>query len=328
MRRAWRGAVHLHDVLIDMKTLKEWQKVLAGLLAMVALAFLADRGIGYLFGQAYAHSRYGNYHRQEYCLHDSKEKLLILGSSRAVNHYVPQIFTDSIGMSCYNCGSNGQSIYFHYGILSSYLERGDIPKVVLWEVTNKDAVVTQGQASGLDAAVERFTPNYGEYASIDSVLLLKGWRERLLLMSRCYRYNSKAVQLFKCLFLPTPEDHGYEALLGAMPPTRPFVVEQHESADVLDEGKLLYVNKLIQACRSNGVKLYFIESPRYYDAPFIGIDTLKALAAQNDIPFLDYRHAEDFMDPRFFNNKKHLNDFGAHCYSSVVAGELKRMITL
>lgn len=309
-----------------MKTFKEWQKVLLGLFAVVALSFVVDRGLGYLFGKAYASARYGNYHRQEYCLHDSHEEMLILGSSRAVNHYVPQIFTDSTGMSCYNCGSNGQCVYFHYGILSSYLERCDIPKVVLWEVTNKDAVVTHGQASGLDAAVERFTPNFGEYAGIDSVLLLKGWRERLMLMSWCYRYNSKAVQLVKCLFFPSPEDHGYEALMGGMSESRPFVVEKPETEDVFDECKLLYVNKLIKDCQAHGVQLVFIESPRYYDAPFIGIDTLKALAKQNNIPFLDYRHAPEFMDPRFFHNKKHLNDYGAHCYSSIVAGALKRMI--
>lgn len=313
---------------MGMKALKEWQKVLLGLFAVLVLAFVADRGFGYLFGKAYTNAQYGNYHRQEYCLHDSQEELLILGSSRAVNHYVPQIVTDSTGLSCYNCGSNGQCVYFHYGILSSYLERGDIPKVVLWEVTNKDAVVTLGQASGLDAAVERFTPNYGEYKGVDSILLLKGWRERLMLMSRCYRYNSKAVQLFKCMYLPYPEDNGYEALLSEMSATHPFVVEQKETEDVIDQCKLLYVNKLIQACQTNGVKLIFIESPRYYDAPFIGLDTIKALAAQNNIPFLDYRHAPEFMDPSFFHNKKHLNDYGAHCYSSMVAGELKRILTL
>ena len=308
-----------------MKLHKEWQKVLLGLIAVLALAFVLDRGIGYLFGKAFASAKYGNYHRQEYCLHNSKEELLILGSSRALNHYVPQIFTDSTGLSCYNCGSNGQCIYFHYGILSSYLERGDIPKLVLWEVTNKDAVVTQGQISGLDAAVERFAPYYGEYEEIDSVLLLKGWRERLMLMSRCYRYNSKAVQLVKCMYFSWPENNGYEALFREMPKTRPFVVEQKEAPDVIDGRKLEYVNKLIEACRSHGIPLVFIESPRYYDAPFIGIDTLKAMAAQNDIPFLDYRHAPEFMNPRYFDNKKHLNDCGAHYYSSVVAGELKRM---
>ena len=38
---------------------------------------------------------------------------------RAAHYYVPQIFEDSLGLSCYNAGSDGMCIYYHYGILAS-----------------------------------------------------------------------------------------------------------------------------------------------------------------------------------------------------------------
>jgi len=306
--------------------LKEWQKVLLGLLAIIVISLVVDRCVGFLFEKAYKNSKYGIFHRQEYCLHDSKDEILILGSSRAAHHYVPQIFTDSIGMSCYNCGSDGQCIYYQYGILSSYIERGDIPKVVLLEVMNTDAVVSNGATFGLDAAIDRLAPNYGEYNEIDSLLLLKGWKERVKLFSKCYRYNSKAVQLIKCNFIPWPENMGYEAVFGELSDTTTLKNRKNKKNEVIDEQKLIYMNKLIRACKNNNIKLFFIESPYYSISTSLGIDVLKEIALKNDIPYLDYRNASVFMCPAYFKDEGHLNNKGAYFYSGVVASNLRRTI--
>ncbi|MBR6446477.1 MAG: hypothetical protein IKS94_08715 [Prevotella sp.] len=306
--------------------LKEWQKVLLGLLAIIVISFVVDRCVGFLFEKAYKNSKYGIFHRQEYCLHDSKDEILILGSSRAAHHYVPQIFTDSIGMSCYNCGSDGQCIYYQYGILSSYIERGDIPKVVLLEVMNTDAVISNGATFSLDAAVDRLAPNYGEYQEIDSLLLLKGWKERVKLFSKCYQYNSKAVQLIKCNFIPWPESKGYEAVFGELPDTTTLKAAKTKRDEVIDKQKLIYVNKLIRACKNNNIKLFFIESPNYSISTSSGIKTLKRIAVENSVPFFDYRNFPAFMHPAYFKDEGHLNDKGAHFYSSVVAGDLKSIL--
>ena len=76
--------------------MKEWNKVLLGSIGVLALLFVADRVVGALWEKTYKHSRYGIFHRQEYCLHKSDDNILILGSSRAAHHYVPKIFTDSL----------------------------------------------------------------------------------------------------------------------------------------------------------------------------------------------------------------------------------------
>lgn len=308
-----------------MKKTKEWQKVLLGFVIMLLLIFIADRVVGFVFERAYRNSKYGIFHRQEYCLHNSKDKILILGSSRAAHHYVPQVFTDTLGLSCYNCGSDGMCIYYHYGILSSYIERGDIPKIVLLEVMNTDAVSSNTSTFGLESAIDRLAPNYGEYKEIDSLLLLGGWKEKIKLFSMCYRYNSKAVQLIKCIFIRWPEHQGYEAIFGQLPDTTLLQNKKYQNGTVEDE-KITYFNKFIEMCLNNNIKLILVESPYYAISSSLGVDTLKTIASNYQIRWLDYKNNERLMKPQYFKDLGHLNDVGAHVYSSMVAHDLKSIV--
>lgn len=294
---------------------------------MLLLVFITDRVVGFFFEKAYRNSKYGIFHRQEYCLHESKEEILILGSSRAAHHYVPQIIKDSIGLGCFNCGSDGMCIYYHYGVLSSYIERGDIPKVVLLEVMNTDAVVSNGATFGLNAAIDRFAPNYGEYAEIDSLLLIKGWKEKLKLFSKCYRYNSKAVQLFKCNFIPTTEDMGYEAVYGQLPDTTTLQKRKGKHGKP-EEDKIVYFKKFINKCQENDIQLFIIESPCYEISSSYGINILKKIAEEFGVCWLDYKNITTLMHPKYFKDVGHLNDEGAHLFSIIIAGEIKKKLSI
>lgn len=56
--------------------------------------------------------------------------ILIFGSSRAAHHYVPSILSDSLDMSCYNCGMDGNGIIYGYGKLKTITARY-YPKIVI-----------------------------------------------------------------------------------------------------------------------------------------------------------------------------------------------------
>ena len=58
--------------------MKEWNKVLLGSIGVLALLFVADRVVGALWEKTYKHSRYGIFHRQEYCLHKSDDNILTM----------------------------------------------------------------------------------------------------------------------------------------------------------------------------------------------------------------------------------------------------------
>ena len=308
--------------------MKDIKKIAIGVLGFCVLLIAADWAVGTWSEKMYYKSKYGIFHRQIYCLTESQDELMILGSSRAAHHYVPQIFEDSLGMSCYNAGSDGMCIYYHYGILASRIQRGCPPKMVILEVLGTDAGVSQGATFSLEAALDRYAPHYGEFAEIDSLFAFNGWKERVKLMSKTYRYNSKLVQTIKCNYIPWPEDRGYEALTGMMQ-----VAEGVKAADVLattsseepiiEERKLLYLQKFIDDCKANNIQLVMCYSPYYGQSVPKSIRIIEGMAKKNDVPFMNYGDDVRFQNPEYFQDASHLNDTGARVYSKEIVRLLK-----
>lgn len=299
----------------------ELKKVLLGVLATVMLLVAADWAVGTWSEKMYYKSRYGIFHRQIYCLQESKEDILILGSSRAAHHYVPQIFEDSLGMSCYNAGSDGMCIYYHYGILAGMISRGHIPSLVIYEVMPDDVLDTHRATFTLEAALDRLAPHYGEVDLIDSIFALNGWKETLKLKIKTYRYNSKLVQTIKCNFFRTKEERGYEGYNGVLKEIDNKSISSDDYC--FDDSKIKYVRKFITLCHDNGIRLYFYYSPSFGGRSSSGIVKIKEVAEEYNVPFDDYSDIYQFQGTPLYYDRTHLNDFGAHEYSRFVASELK-----
>lgn len=285
---------------------------------------MADFIIGKLFENFYLSSKYGIFARQNYCLSESKEDIIILGSSTAAHHYIPSIFADSLQMSCFNAGSDGMCIYYHYAILSSYMENRK-PKLVLYDVGDADILPSNSATFTLDAALDRLAPHYGKYVTVDSMFALKGWQEKVKMNSLIYRYNSKLVQLIKCHFIPSYEDAGYEAVYGQLPDSMEIPVIDNLSTNY-ELNKETYLCKLIRMTKRENVKLIFIYSPRYKVGHSAAIDRIKQIAETNAIPFIDMVNIPALMYPKYFKDGSHLNDEGAKLFSKCVVGYIKILL--
>ena len=295
---------------------------LLSILAVLLLLVLMDLCVGSVSSWLYHRSKYGIFHRQLYVLNESKDDIIILGSSRASHHYVPSIFTDSLGMSCYNAGSEGMCIYYHYAMLAAMVERGHCPRVVIYDVMNLDAKLHPGPTFTLDAALDRLAPHYGQFACIDSLFELKGWKENLKLQSKAYRYNSKLVQSIKCNFIPSPEDHGYEAIKGYLKEKMQF---QHENYDncTIDSLKLEYMRKIVDLAKLNNMRIFFVLSPYFVDNPSRAYDASREVAREKGVEVIDCYNEPAMMKQELFRDLMHLNDEGAHVWSSYLAHILK-----
>ncbi len=288
----------------------------------IALIVLMDFCIGGANSWLYRRSKYGIFHRQQYVMNESEDDIIILGSSRASHHYVPSIISDTLGMSCYNAGSEGMCIYYHYAILSSVIERGHLPKVIIYDVMNLDVQDYPGPTFTLDAALDRLAPHYGEYACIDRLFDLKGWKEKLKLHSLTYRYNSKLVQSIKCNFLPLPENQGYEKVAGRLPKDIIFQEEDYDDC-AIDSLKLSYVQEMVNLATNNNINLIFVLSPCYKHNPSRAYDIVKDIAKNNHLMFIDCYNAPELMKRDLFRDAMHLNDDGAHVWSAYLANILK-----
>lgn len=309
--------------------MKNIYKVLIGVAVTATLLVALDWAVGTWSEKMYYKSKYGIFHRQIYCLRESKDDILILGSSRAAHHYVPQVFEDSLGMSCYNAGSDGMCIYYHYAILASRIHRGYPPKLVIYDVMGLDATISDLATFTLDAALDRLAPHYGEIPEIDSLFALAGWKQSVKMCSKVYRYNSKLVQTIKCNYIPWPEDRGYEALMGKLTVNASEEGAEDPSHDndlEFEHQKLVYIQKLINLCKSNNINLIFCYSPFYNHLVGNGAMKIKELALKNGIEYYDYNSVTEFQNPEYYEDAGHLNDFGANAYSKKIVSSIKNYL--
>ena len=176
-----------------------------------ALIFIIDRVFGSVLSYMSEKTRGGYTEHFRYITNKTNEDVLIFGSSRAVHHYNPEIITDSLGLSCYNCGQDGNGIILFYGWWKIISERYH-PKYIIYDITNGyDLLVGEDNHKYLGWLKESYDNEEVKkiFADIDST-------ERYKMMSMLYRYNSKWHQIMADYLHPVYEfkDKGYLPLKG------------------------------------------------------------------------------------------------------------------
>ena len=122
-----------------------------------------------------------------------------------------------------------------------------------------------------------------------------------------------------------PEDNGYEAVFGELPVTEKLEIIPYQNGK-LDALKLKYIQKLVDLTKKEQIKLIFVLSPNYRNDPSLAFDTIKGIAVQNNILFMNYYNEPLLMKPKYFRDVMHLNDEGAHVWSSYFSNKLKQIL--
>lgn len=258
----------------------------------------------------------------KYLVNDVHEDVLLMGTSRCNLHYVPSIISDTLGMSVYNGGIDASNnIYAHFLMLNHILAIHK-PKVICLEVMITDFTMEDDPFN----TVTFFAPYFGLNEGADSVFRMAGkyWKYRI---SHLYRYNAKAVSNIAGLAINRNEggDNGY--IPSPQPVHFPSSLEHNNTPKTVDNMKLDYVRRFIYLCKKNNIKLVFMVSPMYTKIDTDYYDILKAIAKENNIPFMDYHTSGLYLDhPEYFKDIYHLWDKGAKLYSSVFASDLKRIL--
>lgn len=288
------------------------------------LCVAADQGLGVAFHYLRDHAQGGYFQRDNYISRSMQADVLIMGSSRAVHHYVPSVLGDSLGLACYNAGQDGCGIVYGYGKLQTVFARY-YPKVLLWELTPAFDI----QPSDNAAYLANLRPYY-EWPGVDSVFQWVDPAERLKMFSYAYRYNSRILNLLNDYvshvsltsdgYLPNPGSMKYE----------PDIPPEADTCAV-DPVKLRCLKRLIDATRGRTL-LIEAASPRYLPKGYAGrmrnaaIDYVKALCRAEGIPFIDHYNDSRFQgEKQYFKDRMHLNDVGAEYYSRLVAPEIARL---
>ena len=110
------------------------KKFLINIAIFFAIIAVVDFSLGKVFHylQARAGGRTG---AEYYVCEKATEDVIIMGSSRASHHYVPEIISENLGMSCFNAGQDGNGIILQYGRWKMMSERYT-PKLLIYDITS------------------------------------------------------------------------------------------------------------------------------------------------------------------------------------------------
>lgn len=282
---------------------------------------MLDRIGGWIMGVMYLHSNATVNVKIRKAVVDNNYELVFLGSSRCHHHYVTKIFEDTLSLNAYNAGVRGGSnIYFNYALVQLMLKHSS-PKYIVYDLIHGDFT---NEPHSYDKLIP-LSPYYGCSQSVDALFdeAQLGWKYNI---SHLYKYNGKLLTTISGLFLPLDTiDKGYQPKFGKINPNI-SAINETVSYNV-DANKIRYLSKFVRLCRRKGIVVIFTLSPIFnYKAPK-DYEEIRSFAKNNNIILLDYLNSHYLSgNTRLFYDEMHLNDEGAHVYSSMIAHDLKNII--
>lgn len=300
------------------------KKFVLKVLLFFTCVVVMDYAFGQFFSYLRAHAKGGSTANCEYIANRANEDIIILGSSRATHHYVPQIIEDSLGLSCYNCGEEGNGVILAYGRLKMLTNRYK-PKLILYEIT-----------SGYD--YELFEANTKYLGYLRQYYDKEGIKElfddfddelsSLKMKSKMYQNTSRLLPNLLDNAIMRDNHQGYDPLYGHLDS---LSVAIHKVKNMnIDSLKLGYVEKILKLAQSKEIPVIFMISPRYhYGDDMSEYEPAIQLCEKYGVRVINNVN-ESSIAPyaSLFQDVTHLNDSGARLYSQLFVRQLKECINI
>jgi len=258
--------------------------------------------------------------KDNYCLNRVDADIVIIGSSRGQNAYVPAMLRDSINQyvgrnySLYNGAIEGKTVYASACTIESILARYS-PKLIVFDITQREC--SGARKKEMDYSIVNYHNNEYVKQYVDRL----GVRERLLAQSNLYRYNRKLVGILASFSQPGTKD-GYKPKFNRMKEVSNEEAAIEKSAIPMDAYCAKSVAHVMKLAKDKGILLVMAFSPMF--SPNDRNDDMLELCSQYYTPCVDCYDSETFnMHPEYFNDPIHLNDDGAHLYTKMFFETIK-----
>lgn len=298
------------------------KRFLIRLLSFFILFVALDFSAGKFFAFAYVNSKGGNSWRNNYICNHTSEDVLIFGSSRALHHYNPKIIEKELGLSCYNCGQDGNGIILNLGRLMLITSRYN-PKLIIYDITPSFDVFAKDDNHKYLYWLRPFydhPPIHKLFEKIDSVECYK-------MLCHLYRNNSSFLMALADWLHPQKSigTNGYQPLNGMIDISK--TIDSASAHYRIDSLKMTMMDQFIQWVDSS-TYIVFVYSPMWSGRNSNnGIKQIKELCSRNGVPFLDYSNSDVYVhNNECFVDGSHLNSNGADLFTEELIRSLKLVI--
>lgn len=295
------------------------KKFLLKVLLFFALVVVMDFAFGLVFSWLRTHAKGGSTANCEYIANNAEEDIIILGSSRAAHHYVPQIIEDSLGLSCYNCGEEGNGIVLAYGRFEMLAQRHK-PKLIIYEMT-------PGYDFGTEEPNTKYLGYLRPYYNKQGIKTIFSDFDDgfsfLKMQFKMYQNTGKLLPNIVDNILLRDNNKGYAPLFGEINQNK-HSVESKENSMEIDSLKLSYVEKLISEAQKMDIPIVFMISPKYgMYSDSSAYNPEIALCKKYNVPYYNMINDETFASKAvYFQDIGHMNDKGAMAYTQMVVKDV------
>ena len=291
------------------------KKIITTIIILLVMYFIVDRMGGMAIRWAYNQSATDA--KLKTIVEKIEVEIVLMGSSKTEDHFIPQVFEDSLGMSTYNCGLVGcMDIYYQYALLNLMLERYT-PKIVLLEIGNKTGVDRPQRLAAL-------APYLGLSSQTDSVFRDFGQYNEYIL-SYCYRYNMNFMNTIGWLGKQIVDDTNKGFVCQTV---ADYTLKKGDFLDIqVCEKALRYFEMYIKRCKECGVFLVVYIPPYFADSNKNLYVSYMSIMKEYNIPFWDYQTPGFYLDhPEYWHDELHMSGKGADVFSSKIAHDLKDLL--
>ncbi len=289
------------------------KKFLINIICFCVLLIIVDRCIGGICDFLRENAKGGTTKKQIYMANELVDDVVIFGSSRATHHYVPSIIEDSLGLTCFNMGQDGNGIVLMYGRYQMLLERYN-PKLIIYDIESFfDFSANYDNSRYLD----RLKEFYDKECVRKEFWELVKWKELWKMESKMYRNNSKVMAIVGDNVLCRNLNKGYIPLYGAVTDSTKYEYEFVDSTDwELDSVKLSLFERFVCDTKARDIPLAMFVSPVYAQSARVDYVEAEKICAKYDVPFYYLMEMDGIADDcTMFQDRTHMNNTGAEKYT-------------
>lgn len=288
---------------------------------VVSIFGITDWVFGHYFDSKVTMTNCGDYKKiMDYFMTNKKYDIIIYGNSRALHQYVSSVFEKQLNKQTLNAGMEAAGIYY-YNVLIRHTLNTNKPKLMIIDINNREL---EGSVIGDKKTAERFLVPFFNVIPETRETLHLSLSDEICYTSNFFRYNTKFFNIYRNnnnTYCTDTDYHGYEPLYGsAMRNARNYL----EKIKPIDNERIEIINSIIHECKTNGVKLFFVFSPKQFDdRKTESRAILNKIFEINNITTWDFTNHPDFKNKNLFYDAAHLNHAGAILYSEHLIQKIK-----
>ncbi len=300
------------------------KKLFINFLLVAAVVAVLDFALGKVLRHFYFRESSGLHYRTTYSMEKADAEILIFGSSRANHHYVPEVFADSLGLTFYNTGRDGNGIFYQAALLKSVLKRYT-PKVIILDYAGDF-----GKGRQVYDNLSSLLPYYQSHPEIRQEVNLRSPYESVKLLSGIYPYNSQlltiAVGNLDMNKKRKSDNKGYVPLETEHP-----VVKEYFNSLIqqpVDSNKIESLREFVRVAKASGTRFVVVYSPLYQEHKrYWEIEICETICKEAGVPFWDYSRDSFFVQqPDLYYDPVHLNHKGALIFSKQIASRMRDVL--